>query len=399
MHEYEGTHPGFEAVGSGFEALNVRGPSRAYRGRTWLVLLALVTLACSGGNGGGGPDNITGSGAAVDVSGTWDFHYASTGGAIYNHGTLDLTQSGNQITGTYRDATSYSSACAGAAGCFESDKSVPNGPVTGKIDGSMVTLAFDDFGNGNVDDYSGTVYGDSMVGDHWKAVRSGSGAEGGATSEPSVASLVPSSGPVGTRIDIGGQNLDSIQYVTVGSVYAFYYPLSDTSLYLWAPNAGSAGSHDLVVTTSRGSSSPVTWSQKGDLDSDEPNDLPSSATPIALPLGIIRSFNGDDRRDFYAFSLASTTSLTGTLAWNTSSDLDVIIQPAASATPFDGSSNDPYSQDVCDNSAATRAAPEQLRCSSLPPGDYVLQVIDYDYFASGNTDAKTYYLNVKVGTQ
>jgi uncharacterized protein (TIGR03437 family) len=78
---------------------------------------------------------------------------------------------------------------------------------------------------------------------------------------PSITSISPTSGPVGTLVTITGSNLGSTQgssTVTFGTTAATVSSWSDTQIQATVPSL-SAGTYDVVVTTNAGSSNLVSF--------------------------------------------------------------------------------------------------------------------------------------------
>lgn len=137
--------------------------------RALIALAPVLTIACGGGESISGPPPP----ASLDVSGTWDFHEAKSGGgsSLVVTSTLELNQSGTRISGSHRDTRSLSNTCV-PGGCFTEEEFVPDGPVTGTISGSAIVLEFSIDNSGGVERLEGTVNGSAMSGPYWSAERS-----------------------------------------------------------------------------------------------------------------------------------------------------------------------------------------------------------------------------------
>jgi hypothetical protein len=212
---------------------------------------------------------------------------------------------------------------------------------------------------------------------------------------PQLTALSPASGNVGTTVVIAGARLapdGATPDVTVGSllVNRFVASVRDSLLTLRMPNLGSAGDYPVVVLSEHGfSSNALTWTQVGDGDGDEPNDVPGSATPQALPLELVRSLGPTDAQDFFALTLGTTATIVIDLDWDVDADLDVIVQPAATAVPFDAS-RAAFGNDVCGGTGATNGRPERATCAALSAGTYLVHVIDFDGIVNGDGRLKNY---------
>ena len=132
------------------------------------------------------------------------------------------------------------------------------------------------------------------------------------------------------------------------------------------------------------------------MDGAEPNDAPADATAVPVPVALVQSFNQSDRQDFYRFTLTSTVTVRGQLFWNTGNDLDVLVQPAGTAVAFEGDGSQAFGNDLCGSTGATANPSETALCPDLPPGDYVLHVIDFDFFHAGDSAVKSYWMQLEV---
>lgn len=212
-----------------------------------------------------------------------------------------------------------------------------------------------------------------------------------------ITSIEPTSGIPMTTATLSGWGFEEVASMTLGTVDAGFFRFvgfTDTTTQLFVPNAGSAGAHELVVTRDDGWADTIMWTQEGDVDATEPNDDPADATDLGTWTGgfwIAESFVGADEQDFFRFTLTSTTSFDATLIWNTDTDLDVLVQPAATAVPWTDPAIPPPG-DVCGYSGATNEPFETLVCDDLPAGDYVIHIVDFDAIESGDDSPKSYYI-------
>lgn len=458
--------------------------------RSALVGLALMgTMACDVT----GPDEPNGDGAAVDITGIWQFESTVFQGEYLDGGVgttitavLELEQDGAAISGTHRDGTVRKSQCWYLDGCNLSTTSVPAGTVQGTVHGSTVVLTFNADGEGQIDRHEGTLKGDSIQGEKWSAVRSAGSddeADGGdASSVPNaptnlqaavvetasrpvvdltwtdnstdedgfligescdgadwagvgrtgpdaagaridgpfpgtacsyivvafrvegddpvfsefsniatvtipsgltVTGLSPAAGPVGTEITIHGEDFTApggSLTVSVGghSATEFIRSVSDHAITLLMPNAGAAGSHQVTVSVGSMTSNPLTWTQQGAGDPDDPaNNDPATAPPLSFPVDRVGSFGGGDTYDIYAFTLESEATIEIVLDWNRPKDLDVFVADTA------------VENALCGAEGATHSKPERITCS-LPAGEYRLLIEDYDARQSGDGSLVSY---------
>lgn len=212
---------------------------------------------------------------------------------------------------------------------------------------------------------------------------------------PVIASINPTSGAVGTEVLLQGEAFDDLVDLRIGGVSAVGFVVEQTSssIRFFAPNAGAAGTHDVVVVTAEGESAPGSWTQFGDVDDLEPNDTPEQAIDVPAEFAVVQSFHQSDRQDFYRIELSGPVELRARLAWNTTSDLDVIVQATDDAIPVEATPSAAYGNDLCDGTGATFDPEEEATCS-LEAGTYVVHVIDYDWFNAGDAGAKSYVLVV-----
>ena len=213
-----------------------------------------------------------------------------------------------------------------------------------------------------------------------------------------ITSIEPASGVPMATATLRGWGFEEVASMTLDRIDAGVFRLAgftDTTTQLFVPNAGSAGAHELVVTREDGWADTIAWNQEGGVDATEPNDDPADATDLGMWTGgfwIAESFVGADEQDFFGFTLSATTSFDATLIWNTGTDLDVLVQPAATAVPWIDPATPPPGA-VCGYSGATSEPTEALACDDLPAGDYVIHIVDFDAIESGDDSPKSYYLN------
>ena len=203
---------------------------------------------------------------------------------------------------------------------------------------------------------------------------------------PTIASLDPASGLVGTRVRILGQHLTgqtSVTAVTLNgtNVDLFVVSTHGDSVVVLMPLAGQAGAHTVVVQAAGTASAGATWQQVGVQEAGDPdNDSQATAPTVVLPLDVVGTFSAGDENDFYSLTLSAPATLVIDLDWDAPGlDLDVLVldDPSAAIQCADG---------------ATGAQPEQAVCS-LPPGDYSILVNDFSA-SMGDMSATSYRLRV-----
>jgi hypothetical protein len=191
---------------------------------------------------------------------------------------------------------------------------------------------------------------------------------------------VPLSGTASFEIILRDFVLAEEVALRVGDVSATEFIVSiDDSPYavnLFMPNAGAAGSHQ-VVASFQGAivTDPEPWTQLLASDPTEPdNDDLATAYPIGIPFDGVGSFlNGDDI-DCYVFTLDAETTVEGLLNWNTEKDLDLFV--VDEAAEFE-----------C--AAASYDKPERAVCT-LPAGVHYVLVSDYDAFTYNDFSLVSY---------
>ena len=106
-----------------------------------LMLFSLVAISCSGGGGGGSSDDSNGT---SNISGTWEGTYLTS--LVPTTGiTLNLSQDGNEFSGTYSGADF-------------------SGSLTGTITGNIITFDLDPSADCPGDfDGSGAISGSSLT--------------------------------------------------------------------------------------------------------------------------------------------------------------------------------------------------------------------------------------------
>ncbi len=201
---------------------------------------------------------------------------------------------------------------------------------------------------------------------------------------PTITSLDPASGLVGTRVRIVGQHLANQAAVTAVTLNGtdidlFVVSTHSDSVVVLMPLAGTAGAHTVVVQAAGAASAGAGWQQIGMQEAGDPdNDNQATAPAVALPLDFVGTFNSGDENDFYNVTLSAPATLVIDLDWDAPGlDLDVVVV------------SNPSLATQCAN-GATGARPEQSVCS-LPAGDYSILVNDYDA-SMGDYSATSYRL-------
>jgi hypothetical protein len=253
-------------------------------------------------------------------------------------------------------------------------------PVTGEISArAFVEVAVEGIGIANI---SGTVTTSTGVFD-WGAPVIGA--------DPVPTSLVPSTGVLGTFVEIAGDRLAGVGLTTevtadgdaIGDI--FIVSITPTLIEAYMPDLGDAGDYEIGVSVGGvPSGDTFTWTQIGDEAPDEPdNNDPTTATPVTLPLDLTGSFSGGDVEDFYLIDLPAGGDLTVVVEWTSSvagKDQDLIVQPAATAIQIDDGQTQ-YGNDECGNTGATFPHPpniETATCTGLAAGEYVIHLFDWD---------------------
>jgi hypothetical protein len=207
--------------------------------------------------------------------------------------------------------------------------------------------------------------------------------------EPSISTVLPSSGFVGTEVTVTGAHF--VQeglptHLTIGGREAdlFVTGLSADEITFLAPNAGAAGVYPLCIQAGVGQAC-ADWEQLLGHEPSEPdNDDPATAPSVQLPLDLVGSFLEGDVNDFLGFTLDAPATLQITLDWDHApQDLDLLV--------FDGDLN--WGQ--CDFQAATGWKPETAECS-LPAGQYFLWVNDWTTLQGNPPTLVNYRLTVDV---
>ena len=205
-----------------------------------------------------------------------------------------------------------------------------------------------------------------------------------ATAEPpTITSLVPPSGQVGTRVRVLGRLLaDPIAMTEVtlngANVDLFVVSAHRDSVIILMPLAGPAGTHTLVVQVEGTASAGTGWQQVGTQEAGDPaNDNMVTAPTVTLPLDAVGTFDGGaDVDDYYNVTLAAAATLVIDLDWdNAAIDLDILVLDGVGPECVDG---------------ATSAKPEQSVCS-LSAGGYWILINDFD----GAGTSSSYRLRVR----
>jgi len=211
-------------------------------------------------------------------------------------------------------------------------------------------------------------------------------------------SLTPATADIGDVVTIDGTGMTfgelSVLVLVDGVALPDLYvdDVAETAIGMTMPDLGGAGDYVITVSVGGVESNPLTYTQNADQAPDEPaNDAPATATPVTLPADIVGSFSADDVEDFYEFTLAADGDVTVTVQWTgvggfEGKDLDLIVQPAATAIQIDGAQSQ-YGNDVCGNTGATFPHPpdaETAVCEGLTAGDYVIHLFDWDGAYAGD---------------
>ena len=332
------------------------------------------------------PDDRPPNDSVTDITGSWRFDSSFRGSNNLSTANLSLTMDGTSVSGTHTNTKhAYQLPCDPIVGCIGAGTitPVPDGPVTGNVQGTTVVLEFNADGEGEIDRFEGAVDGDKMSGSKWKAVKTGGG---GASQGPTLTGLQPASGPVGPLVVLKGTQLSFGVPPIVsldGSTMAFVYDHSESSIRVLMTNAGAAGAHSVVVSVGDTQSNDLTWTQQGDQDPTEPaNDQQATAPMVNLPSLTVGSFLGGDFSDAFKFSLATPTTVRAELGWNTAKDLDLWV------LDIEGS-------DACGNGGATERRSELIECA-LQAGEYFLWVDDYDARMNADPSLVSYWLGARI---
>ncbi|PIE16807.1 MAG: hypothetical protein CSA66_07115, partial [Proteobacteria bacterium] len=121
----------------------------------------------------------------------------------------------------------------------------------------------------------------------------------------------------------------------------------------------------------------------GDDDAEDGDDGPAGATTLTLGEDTGAKICGENgtESDWYTFALTGPSSVTGTLTWSSSNDLDFHL--------FDGNLT------VLDRGATFGSNPEQFAAAAVPAGTYYVVVRS---FGGSATEAVDYTLNVSAET-
>jgi hypothetical protein len=139
-------------------------------------------------------------------------------------------------------------------------------------------------------------------------------------SPPSITSFTPTSGPIGTQVDIQGNGFTGAGSVTFGGIAASYTVNSPTDITAHVASGSTTG--PISVTTSYG-----TATSGGSFTVTVPPPSISSFTPTSGPIGTLVDIQGN------GFTRASSVTFGGTAAsYTVNSPTDVTAQVPAGAT-------------------------------------------------------------------
>jgi hypothetical protein len=258
----------------------------------------------------GGANTVTVSGTAVAslriaileysgvaTSGSLDVVAAAQGDSpTPNSGvTATTTANGDLLLGTIITANP---ATFTAGTGYRIEESVPAEPGTKLIAGDQIQAAAG----------AATASATLGVADFWAAgVAAFKAAAGAGGTSPSITSLSPTSGPVGTPVTITGTNFGSTGTVTFGGTMATTTSWSATSIGTSVPTGVPTGSMNVVVTVNGVASNGVNFTLSPGI-----NSLSPTTGPVGTPVTITGTNLGSTGTVAFGGTIATTTSWSAT---------------------------------------------------------------------------------------